>query len=282
MKTTPHLGSRRLTPAGVIFVLLMLGWAFALAAIASAESVPANPSLSWERSIANAPGDTILVPVRWEPACDINGCADSYRITWTVRQASGSTTTTQTARVVRDTTIARTQDTASVVAPPILQPATVCVYVVAVRRAKPSEASSSCRTIESPDVAPPPVKGIKWDSIGVDTATALLDSLMPNTLRVTPSTLTVDSLGNPTLPLAHDSTGALIASSLISQLCVTGAHASEPSTMLLVPTNQPYTAHQFAQHVARCVPAVQRAYPDGRVRAIGSPYLRYRIEASPS
>jgi hypothetical protein len=233
--------------------------------------------LAWERSVANAPGDTILVPVRWEPACDTNGCAESYRITWTVRPSGGTNTGAQTARVVRDTSVARVLDTARVVAPPITQPATVCIYVIAVRRTKPSVASSSCRTIESPDVAPPAVKGIKWDSIGVDTTEALRDSLMPGTMRMIPSTGQYDANGDAMLPLQHDSTGAVVASSITRELCVTQAHRFTTVNLLLVPINQNYTVHQVVQHVSRCLPAVRALMTTGSVRVFGTP-LAFRIE----
>jgi hypothetical protein len=135
----------------------------------STRTAEARSALEWERSFVVQ--DTMLrVPVRWAPSCDANGCADSYRVTWALAplvtaDANGNAQQAVTATIVRDAVVNAPRDTATVRLPAFGQPRTLCLYVVAVRRGLASDASSACRTIERPDVAPPKVDSIRWDSL---------------------------------------------------------------------------------------------------------------------
>lgn len=184
--------SYRLAPAGWLVLALMVFWAVALFALVSRASA-ADP-LAWGRTYAVA--DSLVVPVRWNASCDVRGCADGYRVTWTIkgtvdspqpRTSSGSSSLTPPSTapatptpldvVIREVTVTRAVDTARVPLPDIGLPRTVCVYVTAIRRGLSSDVRAACRTVEAPDVAPPPVDSIRWDTLGVSRPFSLGDSL---------------------------------------------------------------------------------------------------------
>ena len=262
----------------------------------------APPAMRWDRSFSvRPPGDTLAVPVRWSAACDVLGCPDQYRITWAIDYGalpnSDGVVAPSATRVLRDTVLTRTADTVRVAMPNIAQPATVCVYVVAVRRGLASDVRSACRTIETPDAAPPAVDSIKWDSLGVlDTYSALKDSLNPGTFHLIASawswvTITdsasgatrIDSVLVPQTRTTANGQLTLnpMRPDAIIQFCAVQAHAFERALIVLVPDSPTRTASQANEYVARCRIAAQTRAPNDSIRFLRAP-LSWTTEVVPA
>lgn len=205
MKTIRRIG---LTPFAYALLACVALWA--MIGLCAKTAFGADP-LAWDRTYPV--GDSILVPVRWNAACDLRGCAESYRVTWTLRTAPltddnkataprTNTAVAQTDVVIRETTVTTLRDFALIPSPEVAQPRTVCVSVVSLRRGLASTAQSACRTVEAPDAPPPPVDSIRWDTLGVSVNPKLRDSLGDLTVmtlaayqyRVRDSTYALDSL----------------------------------------------------------------------------------------
>jgi len=292
MKVNPK--HYRITPAAWVAAILCAFWSVALFALVQTASA-ADP-VQWERSRANAPGDTIALPVRWSPACDVLGCAEAYRVTWS-RLVPRPNNGTPVKMVFRDTTIARAFDTARVVTPAIGQVETVCIDIVAVRRGLLSEARSACRTVETPDAPPPAVDSIKWDSLGVlDTYSALKDSLNPGTFHLIASawswvTITdsasgatrIDSVLVPQTRTTANGQLTLnpMRPDAIIQFCAVQAHAFERALIVLVPDSPTRTASQANEYVARCRIAAQTRAPNDSIRFLRAP-LSWTTEVVPA
>lgn len=101
--------------------------------------------------------DSVRVIARWSRPCDLRGCADSYRVMWTVGGVAMPTR-------LRTATV----DTVRPPMPNYGDSLAVEVAVASVRRGLISPSRSIGTVIRRPDISPPPV-----DSLRVDTLAAV-------------------------------------------------------------------------------------------------------------
>lgn len=260
----------RLSPSGWLALILLAFWAVVPGGLVkTATAAPVDPVL-WGRSAqTSVQGDTLAVPARWNPSCDALGCADAYRVTWAIAVTTENADGVQTVnQVVRDTTITRAVDTARVPMPPIARPATVCLYVVAVRRGLASTATSACRTIEAPDAPPPAVDSIYFDSIGVRPLEALRDSVDATALRLSMSAYqwhdTIDASGalrrdSALVRYTADSVRMSMNPGWTTQFCAIAPHKYAPTPVVVLPEG-PFTRHQVEQLITLCGEAARLDY----------------------
>lgn len=138
-------------------VIGLLGLAVSCVAVVAASTPAGAPTLSYTQQ-----GDSVRVIARWKPVCDARGCADSTRLTWTVRGV---------ARPVKHSRAAA--DTLWMPAPAWGDSAAVGVAVASVRRGLVSPARSAQTVVRRLDVAPPAPDSLRVDTLA---ALAFLDS----------------------------------------------------------------------------------------------------------
>lgn len=287
MNPTPK-PTGRFRPSLFAYAILASLAVWGMIAFGASRAFAADP-LAWGRTYAVA--DSLVVPVRWNASCDARGCADSYRVTWTLRGTVDATPPASTLPrsgssrdttplpptapqevVLREVITTLARDSALVSLPEIGMPRHVCVYITAIRRGIPSEVSSSCRTVEAPDKAPPAVDSIRWDSLGIPKLTPpLFDSLIP-AVSLLP--------GAHQYALASDSAGALWLDSLplapnampyvgyAAVACGVVRLRADSSPIVVLPLANASNAEQVARYRDRCAASVRRAYGVTSVRSV--------------
>jgi hypothetical protein len=244
---------------------LIVRWLVVALAIAIVPLFMASPSAAagatdpeWGRSYSNVPGDTVFVPVRWKASCDVLGCAESYRVTWTVQQPpAGAPISNRDAVVVAERTVAGPADTGRVASPDFGRVLNVCVNIVAVRRGLLSETARACRTVETPDAPPPAVDSIRWDSLKVQTTASIKDSLGAVVSYF--GGYAYRENGTDSLPVTVDARNAITLpdSGLYFQTCAMRPHQHQAVPVVVVPATVSSTA-SAATYVARCGAAARR------------------------
>jgi len=280
---TPRPMARLRWPAFGACLFLVLFWGAVLALLTGCRTADAADDPTWGRTYAVA--DSLVVPVSWAPACDALGCADSYRVTWTIkgtvnaeqpRNATGARLTPPSTTpalptpldvVIREVTITRPSDSVRVALPDIGLPRTVCVYVVAVRRGLASDARSACRTIEAPDAPPPAVDSIKWDSIGAPRITPPLSDSLHAGLKLLFGTyqyaVASDSMGDlwvDSLPMARGAGTDTMDVGYATVACGVAFLKRDSTPFVIVPTNSNATNAQLVRYRDRCGASAGRAY----------------------
>lgn len=266
---------RSLRPAPFAYAVLLSLALWAIIVYGTRTAFAADP-LAWGRTYAAA--DSLVVPVRWNASCDALGCADSYRVTWTLREraavvANPPRTSAPSAPspapsvkelVLREVTLAGTGDSVRVPLPAIGQPREVCVYVTALRRGLSSDVRAACRTVEAPDKAPPAVDSIKWDSLGVRTQPPSDSVVMASgrilhgayQYRIASDTAAwSDSLP---LPLTDGRTSTARPTWTV-QMCAVAPHRDGVTQVVLVPQAMASDA-QASAYVTRCTQAARALF----------------------
>lgn len=190
------------TPRVAVVALALLAGA-AGAAVAAAPSdvqTPDAPTLE----LSPVSGDSVRIVARWRIPCDLRGCADSSRVTWTVG-----------ARVVSRSTPGAA-DSLTVAAPLWGDSVRVTVAVAAVRRGLVSPAARSTFVVRGSDAAPPVPDSLRVDTLGV--WAALRDSFPVVAIR--------DTLGHTAGTVAVGDTLAL---------CALARHRYTGQVLILVP-----------------------------------------------
>lgn len=277
-------------PTVAVGLLTLGAWAVALLALAGCRVADAAPTVAWERSYAV--GDSLVVPVRWAPSCDLLGCATSYRVTWTwgdpiaAAPMPGATADRApiAAPVLREVLVTDPRDTVRVPLPAIGQPQTVCVAVVAIRRGLASDARRGCRTVEAPDAPPPPVDSITWDSLPLveplvsrltlDSLSDTLAVLMARWATRTDSSGRVDSMPLERLPrvrVRDSATGLILVPAHEHRLrvgwsvrtCAMIPHRTLPDVAVIsVPGSLFQRPSLVRAHMALCADALALDWPE--------------------
>ncbi|MCO4101065.1 MAG: hypothetical protein HEQ38_17060 [Gemmatimonas sp.] len=115
--------------------------------------------------------DSARVIAAWKRPCDAKGCADSYRVQWTVRDAAR----------LRNT--AALADTLWVPRPAIGDTLVTTVAVTSVRRGIVGATRTATAVVRNPDAPPPAVDSLRTDTLTYEGA--LLDSFPVVAIRDT-------------------------------------------------------------------------------------------------
>ena len=160
--------------------------------------------------------DSARVIARWARPCDVRGCADAYRVQWTVGAASRLRSTSALA------------DTLFISRPAFGDSLVATVAVTSVRRSLSGATRSASAIVRTPDAAPPSV-----DSLRADTLTALsaeLDSF--------PVISTRDTLGR--------TSGTYVVGEKVL-LCALSRNRYTGEVRILVSSDAPADADQFLE-----------------------------------
>lgn len=146
----------RLTRVTLLAVLTGGG----LAALRAAP--PTGPTLA----VLAQTADSVRLSARWSLPCDLRGCADSSRVTWTVSGAgNGATDAVVVLRTVGPRTTRATADTVTLARPRTGDTVQVTVTVVPVRRGQSGTARTATVALTTADAPPPPVDSLRVDTL---------------------------------------------------------------------------------------------------------------------